>query len=60
MTEEKIERIQRELKQLSAKQLELTKAHQQRVNAYEQQKTINQHLFGASSTAKYRTSIYQL
>ncbi|KAJ2986916.1 hypothetical protein HDV02_006458 [Globomyces sp. JEL0801] len=46
MNEEKIEKIQQELKQLSQRQMELSKAHQQRVMSHEEQKTLFQHLFG--------------
>ena len=43
---EKIEKIQQERKQLSQKQVELEKTHQQRVKSHEEQKTPYQHLFG--------------
>jgi len=60
MTDEKIEKIQQDLKQLSQKHLELSKAHYQRVKSYkerlqafeqkvkdyEQQKSLYQRLFG--------------
>jgi len=48
MNEEKIEikEIQQRLEQLSQKQVELAKAHQQRVKSHEEQKTLYQHLFG--------------
>ena len=46
MNDEKIQEIQQELKQLSQKQVELAKAHQQRVKSHEEQKTLYQHLFG--------------
>ena len=41
-----IEKIQKELKQLSQKHLELSRAHQQRVKSHEEQKTLYQHLLG--------------
>jgi len=41
-----IEKIQQELNQLSQKQVELSKDHQQKVNSLEKQKTLYQHLFG--------------
>lgn len=48
MNDEKIEikEIQKKLEQLSQKQLEFEKAHQQRVKSHEEQKTLYQHLFG--------------
>ena len=60
MNDEKIEKIQQELKQLSQKQVELERAHLQRVKSYkkrvqafeqkvkdyEQQKSLYQSLFG--------------
>ena len=46
--DEKIEikEIQKKLEQLSQKQVELQKTHQQRVKSHEEQKTLYQHLFG--------------
>ena len=44
--DEKIEKIQQRLEQLSQKQLDLQKTHQQRVKSHEEQKTLYQHLFG--------------
>jgi len=44
--DEKIKEIQQELKQLSQRQLELSKAHQLRVKSHEEQKTLYQRLFG--------------
>ena len=44
--DDKIEKIQQELKQLSQKQVELSKAHQERLKSYGEQKTLYQHLFG--------------
>jgi len=44
--DEKIEKIQQELKQLSQKQVELERTHQQKVESHEEQKTLYQHLFG--------------
>ena len=46
MSDEKIEKIQQELKQLSQKQVELERTHQQKVESHEEQKTLYQHLFG--------------
>ena len=46
MNDEKIEKIQQELKQLSQKRVELSKSHQQRLKSHEEQKTLYQHLFG--------------
>jgi hypothetical protein len=48
MNDEKIEvkEIQKKLEQLSQKQLELQKNHQQRVKSYEEHKTLYQHIFG--------------
>ncbi len=46
MNDQKIEKIQQELKQLSQKQVELEKTHQKRVKSHEEQKTLYQHLFG--------------
>ena len=46
MNDDKIEKIQQELKQLSLKQVELERNHQQRVKSHEEQKTLYQHLFG--------------
>ena len=43
------EKIHQELKQLSQRQLELSKAHEQRVKSHEEQKTLYQHLFGQQS-----------
>jgi hypothetical protein len=41
-----IERIQQEMKQLSQKQHELVKDHNQKTKSYEQQKTLYQRIFG--------------
>ena len=41
-----IEKIQKKLEQLSQKQVELSRAHQQRVKSHEEQKTLYQHLLG--------------
>jgi hypothetical protein len=46
MNDDKIEKIQQELKHLSQRQVKLVKAHQQNVKAYEQQKTLLQYIFG--------------
>jgi hypothetical protein len=46
MNDEKIQKIQQELKKLSQKHLELATTHQQRIKSHEEQKTLYQHLFG--------------
>ena len=46
MNDDKIQKIQQEIKQLSQRQVELTKAHQQRVRSHEAQKTLLQYIFG--------------